>query len=256
MIICHTHRFIFIKTRKTASSSVEIGLSRACAGDDVVTPLSVQSGDEALRAQEGGFGPANWLKDIGEHRSLREWRRLLFRGQRAQRFAPHTTLAELQTLVPADTLDSYLKFTLERNPWDRAVSRYFWQKHRWERNGHTGFPTLSEYLRFLERDKPHWLSNWGHYTIDGRIAVDRVLRYENLSSELATLQADLAIGASIALPARRAKGGYRSDRLHYSELLSDHDRRLVRRVCAPEIEAFGYRFEPATPAHPSGCQSQ
>lgn len=244
MFICHTHRFIFIKTRKTASSSVEIGLSRACGRGDVVTPLSVKSGDEALRAREGGFGPANWLKSIGEHRSSRKWRRLLFRAQRAQRFSPHTTINELQRLVPAETMASYFKFTLERNPWDRAVSRYFWQKHRAERNGHTNFPALGEYLRYLEREKPHWLSNWSHYTIGGRIAVDRVLQYEELSKELAALQSDLDIGTRIALPSQRAKGGYRTERQHYSELLSDADRRLVQRVCAPEIEVFGYRFEP------------
>jgi hypothetical protein len=40
MIISHRHRFIFIKTRKTAGTSIEVYLSRFCGEEDVVTPLN------------------------------------------------------------------------------------------------------------------------------------------------------------------------------------------------------------------------
>ncbi len=243
MIICHRHRFIFIKTRKTASSSVEIGLSRVCGPADVVTTLSRKSGDEELRAAEGGFGPVNWQKPIREHRGWREWKRLLLRRERAQRFAPHTTIARLRELLPASMLEEYFVFTLERNPWDRAVSRYFWQKHRWERGGRTDFPPIGAFLEQVARDKPHWLSNWHHYSIDGRVAVDRVLRYENLAQELAALREELGIDGNIALPAKRAKGGHRSEKARYQEILGPAERELVARICASEIEAFGYRFD-------------
>ncbi|MEX0732341.1 MAG: sulfotransferase family 2 domain-containing protein [Aquisalimonadaceae bacterium] len=242
MIICHRHRFIFIKTRKTAGSSVEIGLSRVCGPDDVVTTLSEKSGDEELRAREGGTGPSNWQKSIVEHRGWREWRKLLFRFERAQRFAPHTPVSELRQMVTPDVFSGYYKFTLERNPWDHAVSRYFWQKHRWERGGRTDFPDISEYLKYLEREKPHWLSNWGHYTISDEIAVDRVVLYESLSQGLEEIRQELGIDGNIALPEQRAKGGYRKEGKHYSELLGPADRERVARVCAREIDAFGYVF--------------
>lgn len=242
MIICHRHRFIFIKTRKTASSSVEIGLSRVCGPEDVVTSLSRKSGDEDLRAAEGGFGPSNWRKSVLEHRGWKEWRRLLTRFERAPKFVPHTPVARLRELIPEDTFNGYRKLTLERNPWDRAVSRYFWQKHRWERGGRKDFPAISEYLAYLEREKPHWLSNWGHYTIDDRIAVDRVVLYENLAEGLEAFRRDAEIDGHIALPAKRAKGGHRKEKRHYSELLNASDRDRISRVCAREIEAFGYEF--------------
>ena len=47
MIICHKHKFIFVKTRKTAGSSVEIFLSKYCGPSCVITPLSKE--DEILR---------------------------------------------------------------------------------------------------------------------------------------------------------------------------------------------------------------
>ncbi len=38
VIVSHEHGFIFMKTRKTAGTSVEIALSRICGPDDVITP--------------------------------------------------------------------------------------------------------------------------------------------------------------------------------------------------------------------------
>lgn len=243
MIICHRHRFIFIKTRKTAGSSVEIALSRVCGPGDIVTPLIERLGEEELRRAEGGYGPAGDAKGIREHRGFREWKRLLLQGRRAQRFGEHATAATIRALVDDATWSGYYKFSLERNPWDRAVSRYFWQKYRWERRPRPRpFPGLSEYLRWLEREKPHWISNWGHYAIGDELAVDGMLFHETLSADLERLRAHLGIDGDISLPAARAKSGYRGDRRHYSEILGAADRALIDRLCAREIEAFGYVY--------------
>lgn len=242
MIVSHRHRFIFVKTRKTAGSSLEIGLSRACGPEDVVTPLSAHRGEEDLRHAEGGRGPGNCHKRLLEHRGWKEWRRLLLRGQRAE-YPEHATAAEIRALVGADTWSSYFRFSIERNPWDRALSRYWWQKHRWEEKQRDDFPGLSEYLVWLARHKPHWLSNWGHYTIDDEIAVNRVLRYENLNAELAKLQQDLGLDGNIQPPEQRAKSGFRKGRQDYREVLSRADRELIDRICHREIAAFGYCFE-------------
>lgn len=243
MIICHRHRFIFIKTRKTAGSSVEIALSRVCGEGDVVTPLIERLGEEEARRAEGGFGPAGYRKTIGEHRGFREWKRLLLYGRRASRFGEHEPAAAIRERVGPQIWDSYYKLSLERNPWDRAVSRYYWQKHRWERKRRKKrFPAIGEYLQWLEREKPHWISNWSHYAIGDELAVDGMLFYETLSADLEALRETLAVDADLSLPRTRAKSGYRDKRRHYSELLDADDRALIARLCAREIEAFGYVF--------------
>ena len=47
MIISHKYKFIFLKTTKTAGTSVEISLSRFCGDDDIITPIDFA--DEAIR---------------------------------------------------------------------------------------------------------------------------------------------------------------------------------------------------------------
>ena len=63
MILSHTRRFIFIKTRKVSGTSMEISLSKNCGGDDIITPISYE--DELVRLDEGGCLPQNYGELIG-----------------------------------------------------------------------------------------------------------------------------------------------------------------------------------------------
>ena len=57
MIISHKYKFIFIKLRKTAGTSLEIALSQYCNKDDIITPISKD--DENYRKSRGFSGPRN-----------------------------------------------------------------------------------------------------------------------------------------------------------------------------------------------------
>ena len=61
MIISHKHQFIFIKTKKTAGTSIEIALSQFCGEKDIITTISEE--DEQIR-QELNFSSAqNYMKN-------------------------------------------------------------------------------------------------------------------------------------------------------------------------------------------------
>ena len=49
MIINHRYKFIFLSTRKTAGTSIEIALSQFCDASDIITPIAEE--DEAVRKE-------------------------------------------------------------------------------------------------------------------------------------------------------------------------------------------------------------
>jgi hypothetical protein len=231
LIISHRHRFIFLKTRKTAGTSVEIALSRFCGPDDVITPVSEE--DEALRQELGYPGPQNTLIPPHLVRASDRVRAVLTREP--PRFVNHATAEFVRHHVDPEIWRSYFKFCFERNPYDKAISRYFWST----RDARDPRPIAD----FLGHAKRRQISNWQVYTIRDQIAVDFVGRFEHLQEDLAAALAQL--GLSVELPLPRAKSRYRRDKRHYSEVLDSSSRALVERMCARELAAFHYPWEGA-----------
>ena len=56
MIISHRHKFIYLKARKVAGTSVEVALAQHCGDGDIVTPVGVfnPNWDEEEYAHPGG----------------------------------------------------------------------------------------------------------------------------------------------------------------------------------------------------------
>jgi len=225
MIISHRHRFIFIKTLKTAGTSVEIALSKHCGDHDVVTAIAPV--DEQLRCEVGGRPPQNAKIRMWRY-SPKDWGRLMLR-RRAAEFRNHASAAFIRQHVPKHIWTSYFKFCFERNPFDKCLSWYYWTYPCEPR------PTLSE---FVSSYKLAHASDYDRYSIRGKIAVDRVFRFEELRDSMDELQRILGLDSLWPLP--RAKAGHRTDRIAYREILDQADRRRVEAVFSREIKELGY----------------
>ncbi|MBD3896213.1 hypothetical protein IEI94_10160 [Halomonas sp. ML-15] len=64
MILSEKHKFVFIKGRKVASTSVEVMLSKICGPDDIITPITPI--DERRRLLDGGRVAQNYGADASE----------------------------------------------------------------------------------------------------------------------------------------------------------------------------------------------
>lgn len=233
MIVSHRHRFIFLKTQKTAGSSIELFLRRFCGPDDIVTPVDP---DEPLAAELGLDPPRNYGDRLARPW---EWRRRDLHTVRTTRALPrrstlrdHSSAAEVRAVVGQQVWDEYLTFTVVRNPWDQAVSSYFWMRS-------LGRGTDDEVMDIVTTRGA--ARNWGIYTIDGAVAVDEVIRYEDLAAGLARVCARIGLAAPVDLP--RAKAGIRPARTHWRDVLTDDQAATVARHAAGEIAEFGYRFD-------------
>jgi hypothetical protein len=230
MILCHEYRFIFLKTNKTAGNSIEIALSKFCGENDIVTPFSPEA--EAARLAAGYRGAQNFRAPIQDYRLL-DVKRLIRTRKPKKIFYNHISAGELKKLLDADVWNDYYKFCVERNPWERCISLYYWFYRTEPR------PTFSEYLR---SDVPLKLKHRGHgvYTIGGEVVVDRICRFENLEEDLEI--ARLEIGLPEPLSLGHANVTHRKDRRSHREILSDADRDFIAELFKEEIEMFGYEF--------------
>lgn len=260
MILSHRHRFIFIKTEKTAGTSIEIALSRVCGPEDVITRLAHPE-DRALKAS---LGPGcrdeqHELVPLSKYTPLDLAQAVARR--RLLRFENHSSALEVRRFVDPAVWDGYFKFCVERNPWDKVVSAYWWWRNleAQYREDPAGFArglgrfapgviqtierrpvgemTVSE---FVQSGRANFVRGFDLYAIDGEVAVDRVLRFERLDDEIRDVAARLGIRDLPPLP--RAKSGSRPAKAGYRDVLDDADCRKIARVFAREIAWFGYEF--------------
>lgn len=230
MIISHKHRFIFLKTRKTAGTSIEIALSQICGKDDIITPINEV--DEIIRREFGGRGPQNF--DIPYSRyEIKDWLRLILRG-RSRKFYNHMNARMIRAYVGGDIWNSYYKFCFDRNPYDKCVSHYYWRG---------GKNSYGSFLKYVESADIHRAINIDMYTINDQVVVDRVYLFEDLTASLADLRCRLGLSVQLDLPKTKAKGGSRKDKDHYSKNYNETSKSVVETVFSHEIELLNYKFE-------------
>jgi hypothetical protein len=227
VIISHKNRFIFIKTVKTAGTSIEIGLSKFCGSDDIITKISDE--DEAVRTALGYPGPQNNPNRNSLANAIRGMRGRPLRGD----FYNHISAAKVRSLVGDRIWSQYFKFCFERNPWDKTISHYYWKTR-------SSGPTSLDH--FIASSEMRRLKRGGIdlYTVGGDVVVDQVFKYENLHDELERVRALIGAPEPISIPSTKSE--FRKDRRHYRDVLNAGQRDAIARVFKAEIDLMGYEF--------------
>lgn len=174
MLVSHAHRFIYLKTRKTAGTSVEALLEPFCAppghrvrhgAPELVTPYGIVG----LRGQKQAAADATYRN--------------------------HMSAAEIRELIPNE-FDTYVRVANIRNPYDKAVSGYHMVSGVTPAEASRLAAETPTALRqsFLERLSESLFSDREILTLDGRLIVDRLVRFESLQADLEALNVDMKLG--------------------------------------------------------------
>jgi hypothetical protein len=230
MLISHRYKFIFLKTEKTASSSL-----------NAIFRQIIRDQDEAFRA-EGSVR----RRLLREHGSLENFSFFGVGGSERQRLPSlfglhrHARARDVRRFLGPELFDRYTIVTSERNPWDRQVSLFTHRASKHPDRVRKDFTRslTSPFFNFLHHNR---LDNWGIYTIGGKVCAHHVIRFENLETDYrAVLEALGLDGARYPLPHRRARA--RSKGPDYREYYTDEAREIVGRWYRRETEYFGYTF--------------
>ena len=128
--------------------------------------------------------------------------------------------------------EAYFKFSFVRNPWDRLVSHYFFERDLKKR-----IPADCDFGQFLSR----WgkeRSTWNQLVwFEGRLAeFNFVGRFETLNEDFRYICDQLGIDRSLP-------HDFRMEREHYSVYYDRNTRKQVAKLAKADIKVFGYTFE-------------
>jgi len=202
MIVSHQHRFIFIKTSKTAGTSLEVFLAGLCGPDDIVTPIFPAVPGHLPRNHAGCYN--------------------------------HMTGAEVRTLVGVAVWRDYFTFCVERNPWDKVISHWSMERHRAEGN-----LTLDQYLTVGRFPLNH--PKYTEPQDPTRIMVNRIIRFEDLDRGIGEMTQQIGLPFPGTLEPRM-KSEYRTDRRPYHEVLDRRQATIITDTFATEIRLHGYTY--------------
>ena len=232
MIVSHRHKFIFIKTNKTAGTAIEAALSELCGPEDIITPYREESEQDRK-----GRAPQNYRIEHPLKPARPLWRKLLGRPEREYHpsvgFYQHMPAWRARAYLSETIWQSYFKFAFDRNPWDRQVSWYF-DKTRSKR-------ARPSFERFMASRRRAFVDNYALYTIDGALAVDFLGRYERLEEDLNKALELAGLGRTLKIPRTNVTSN-KDEARDYRSYYSPKTRALVAAWYQPEIALLGYGF--------------
>ena len=242
MILSFRHRFLFVRGRKVAGTSVEMALSTLCGLDDIAPPMIAV--DERLRQDMGGHC-GNYGDDPVFEQAYTELIRAASPGQLAKisappsRYRPHMSVAEVETAY-GKPLGDFQLVSVERDSYAKVISLLHMRRHykgyKGGANADMAAPidTLAEDLdAAIAQDSLGGLKSIDMYA--GR--VPRLLRHESLERDLAMFTADLGVPAP-RLP--NAKRGPQSNTIDPCVVFRRDQVNFLGDYFAAELAAFGY----------------
>lgn len=205
MLISHKYKFIFIKTKKTAGTSIELELSQIMGVNDVVTKIApIEQGHIARNYILNGVKMYN-----------------------------HMPALEVKKIIGSDMFNSYFKFCVEREPVDKCLSHFSMLQNSPYHNKKNETLDWKTYVK----EKKFPLDYKKYTDIRGRLAVDKIIKYEELKNDLFDIMNKL--GVPFQSLKAFAKSGYRDKKFTVNNVTNE-DKKIIYDVFKPSEAYTGY----------------
>lgn len=253
VLVSHKHKFIYLKNLKVAGSSCFTLFSKYCHNEDLSEYIAKRFKGRDLRSNhdletyvkmykeinnEYGFivGSLNYLKTLSK-KEAEEYRNTLVIDNQ---FAEHARAITLKYLF-SDCFDSYFKFCVVRNPYDRIVSRY---NHDIRKDIIKKTMSFREFV--IEEDKKGFVNKinddwYDRCTIHGIPCCDYYIKYDKLNEGIQDVFNILKIDDYYEVPHVNTNK-VKILTSHYSNYFDEHTKDIVTRNCKNEIEYFKWKF--------------
>jgi hypothetical protein len=223
LLVSHTRNFIYTKTKKTAGTSVESYFEPFCLPEGA---WSFSHAREETVCNEGIIG---------------------FRGSQSgnKTWWHHMPAALIRQQLGPETWNRYFKFCVIRDPFDKLVSAF----HFFVRQGPSA-PVSGENpdtrKRVLIKAFREWLktgevlTDRETYTLDGRICMDYVIRFESLKEGIQAVCDRLGL---VFEPNRIPvlKAGSRQTGITIADYYDKQSIDRVENAYRMELDYFGYK---------------
>ena len=214
MIISPGRQYVFVHAPKTGGTSLTLALEARAMKDDILigdTPKAVKRRGRLKRLNARG----------------RLWK--------------HSTLSDIEGVLPSLVLNNLKVVTLVRNPWDRMVSYYHWLRD--QSFDHPAVPlaktlTFDAFLRHDLTQRSFATESYERYVTgsNGAVRAAFFIRLEHFAQDIAAFEAHLGFALTLPLAnvSTRPQG--------YRTLYNAETRDLVGDLCFRDIKRFGYNF--------------
>jgi len=215
MIISTGRAYVFVHIPKTGGTSLAQALELRAMKDDFMlgdTPKAVKRRRRAKLVQARG----------------RLWK--------------HSTLADIDGVLPEGQLQTLFAFTMVRNPWDRMVSYYHWLRVQRFDHPAVRLATSLEFADFLRHPDTQrtfqQVPARAYMTMaNGVEHCQLYIRLERFTEDAKPLWDHL--GFALQMPHLNRSDRGRDYRNYYVSETAE----IVAANCAEDIQRFGYRFD-------------
>ncbi len=226
MIISFEYKYIFIKNRKVAGSTIQYLLKKHLFNYEKDISSILKLHDHELK-KKSEFND-KYLKNVNL----------------SANFDQHASLFEICEILkmPLEEVKKhFFIFCIERNSYDKAVSSYEFSRKKKTVDGSLKCPYLENFIDMF--DYPKLIpSDWRNYSINNQILVDKIFQF----SDLVFLIKFLNEKFNSKIPTKeiehiKLKSGYRDSYL-YRDYFNHETRNTVNYFFKNQIKFFNYIF--------------